>query len=130
MLEPRPEFIASLRELKNCPDDLFEEILTIDERARDLEELYQLHTTREPDRHRVDLRVYVNGRPTGTGTLVISADQHAKKLLTQSAVEETVRELQPELDELYQTWCAQIRAKLITDFNKGAQTDGRQETPS
>ena len=126
MLEPRPELLDRLAALENCPPDLHAEILSIDERARDLEDLYKIHTTSAPERHRVDLRVYVNGRPTGSGVLVISAgDEYAAELLSASAVEAVVRKLQPELDELYQTWCAKIRGELIPKLNeqKGAQTN-------
>lgn len=115
MIEPRPELLERLKALENCPPDLHAEILSIDERARDLEDLYAIHAETKPSAHRIDLRVYVNGRPTGTGTLVISAIDSFRGAdpLTQSDLEAVVRKLQPELDELYKTWCAKIRAELI-----------------
>lgn len=116
MLEPRPELLARLKSLLNCPPDLHAEILSLDERARDLEDLYAIHTETKLESHRVDLRVYVNGRPTGSGTLCISAlDKGGRDHpLTSSELEEVVRKLQPELDELYRTWCARIRDELIS----------------
>lgn len=94
------------------PPDLLTEILDVDRRATDLEDLYHVHTAHDDGRHRIDLRIYVNGRPTGAGTLTFDDPDPPAPPLTTTILEDAVRDLQLELDDLWLAFVARLSAAL------------------
>jgi len=111
MLEPNAELTKKLEEAA-CPPTLIDELLKIDERARDLEEIYSLHTTRTPKTQRLDLRVYVNGRPIASATLAVPDPAPPREPLKPEALELAVKTMTEPLEALWRDYVGQVTDAL------------------
>lgn len=103
-----------LRQLKPSPhasvllEGLIVELEDLEKRSVYLEDLYKVHTSPDPSgAHRVDVQVYVDGRPVMAGTLAIAAsDAEADD------VKAAVFDLQPKLDDFWKVFVDDLRANL------------------
>lgn len=101
----------SVRMSIKAADDLQElivELEDLEKRNVYLEDLYKVHTSPDPSGgHRVDVQVYVDGRPVMAGTLAIARNESEA-----DDVKAAVFDLQAKLDDFWKTFVEDLRANL------------------